>query len=148
MKTLLRLLCTPLLLALVGAQAPEPDGQAVRFEAVDVFVDSGERPLAAYQFELTAEVGDVKIVGIEGGQHAAFQHPPYYDEAAMHRDRVIIAAFNTGKHLPTGRTRVARLHVQVTGPQQPDYAIRLDVAATSDGGKIPATISAAKGEAR
>src|SRR5688572_10593827 len=37
----------------------------VRFEAVDIFVDSGAKPLAAYQLEFRVEKGDAKIVGVE-----------------------------------------------------------------------------------
>lgn len=120
--------------------------QPVRFAAVDVFVDSGEQPLAAYQFELFDRSGVVKIVGIEGGEYPAYQEPPYYDPAAMRRSRVILAAFNTGKDLPKGKTRIARIHVQITGEKHPDYAIELDVAATSDGKEIPAVVTISKGE--
>ena len=116
-----------------GEPASNP---AVRFTYVDVHIDSRSEPLASYQFELAAEKGEVKIVGIEGGEHAAFKAPPYYDPAAMSRDHVIIAAFNTGKDLPKGKTRVARVHVQITGEQRPEYAIKLTVAASSEGQPI------------
>jgi len=135
---------------LLGAEAPmeaEPPAGGVRFEALDVFVDSGAKPLAAWQFELAAERGDVKIVGLEGGEHAAYREPPYYDPAALQNHRIIVAAFNTGRDLPAGRTRVARIHVQVTGPE-PEYAIRLAAAASPDGERIPATVTLAKGEAK
>ncbi len=124
-----------------------PDGGA-RFEHLDVYVDAGEQPLAAYQFELAAEVGDAKIVGLEGGEHPAFQSPPYYDPAALMHNRVIVAAFNTGLDLPRGRTRVARLHVQITGDRQPEFAIRLDAAGNAAGVRIPASVSIGKGETR
>ena len=139
------------MVALAGAAAQEaaPEaGPAVRFEAVDVYVDSGTGALAAYQFELAAEVGEVKIVGIEGGEHAAFTDPPYYDPAALAHNRVIIAAFNTGADLPTGNTRVARIHVQVTGAEAPQYAIKLHVAASGDGKEIQATASVTGGEGK
>ena len=142
------LLC---MVALAGAAAQEaaPEaGPAVRFEAVDVYVDSGKGTLAAYQFELAAEVGEVKIVGIEGGDHAAFAEPPYYDPAALAHNRVIIAAFNTGADLPTGKTRVARVHVQVTGAAEPEYALKLHVAADANGREIEATVSVMGGEAK
>lgn len=123
-----------------------PARPSVRFEAVDVYVDSGDQPLAAYQFELAAETGEITIVGIEGGEHPAFKDPPYYDPAALSKDRIIIAAFNTGRELPSGKTRVARLHVQVTGEAEPEYVVRLEVAASAEGKKITATVSSAKGE--
>ena len=119
-----------------------------RFEVLDVFVDSGDRALAAYQFELSAESGSVQIVGIEGGEHAAFSEPPYYDPVALSEDRVILAAFSTGEALPKGKTRVARVHTQVSGPQEPNYVARLTVSASADGVTISADTSVAKGEAR
>lgn len=122
---------------------------AIRFTYVDVFIDSKDQPLAAYQFELAAEKGDVKIVGIEGGEHAAFKAPPYYDPAAMSRDHVIIAAFNTGKDLPKGKTRVARVHVQITGEPKPEYVIKLEVAASFKGQPISgATATVTEGGSR
>jgi len=140
-----------LIAALVGVHQPAPAAQLpdgrVRFETVDVYVDSGGQSLAAYQFEMAAEVGDVKIVGLEGGEHPAFRNPPYYDPAALMQNRVIVAAFNTGRDLPRGRTRVARLHVQITGDRQPEFAIRLDAAGNAAGARIPATIIIGRGGA-
>jgi hypothetical protein len=118
----------------------------VRFEPVDVYVDSGAAPLAAYQFELKATAGRVAIVGLEGGEHPAFKDAPYYDPAALMKDRVVVAAFSTGQDLPQGRTRVARLHMQVTGDEKPAYAVKLVVAASADGKEIPATVSIDKGD--
>ena len=115
---------------------------AVRFEAVDVCVDAGDTPLAAYQFELAAEVGEITIVGVEGGEHAAFkERPPYYDPAARMNNRIIIAAFNTGQDLPTGKTRVARIHLQVGRETEPKYVVKLHTAASADGKRIPATVT-------
>jgi len=134
------MLCALCVAVLRAQEAPEPEARpGVRFEAVDVYVDSGDAPLAAYQFEFAAEVGEVKIVGIEGGEHAAFEAPPYYDPAALMKHRVIIAAFNTGADLPGGKTRVARVHVQVTGDAAPEYVVKLNVAASPDGKEIKAT---------
>ena len=139
---------------MVGAVAQEFEPvepaleQPVRFEAVDVYVDSGEAPLAAYQFEMAAHGAEVKIVGIEGGDHPAFEEPPYYDPAALMKHRVIIADFSTGADLPMGRTRVARVHVHVTGEQEPEYELKLHVAASKGGEPITATVTSAKGEAK
>ncbi len=129
-----------------AAGEPEPSGPQVRFAPLDVYVDSGGAALAAYQFELTATAGEVAIVGIEGGEHAAFKEAPYYDPAALAKDRVIIAAFSTDRILPRGRTRVARVHLQIRGEQEPDYSIKLIVAASADGKEIPATITFEQGE--
>ncbi|HUW33059.1 MAG TPA: hypothetical protein VM223_15730 [Planctomycetota bacterium] len=142
-----------------GPLSKNGEGEGVRFTAVDVFIDSKDQPLAAWQIELTAKpdrtdtgradtgvrpYNDVKIVGIEGGEHAAFKEPPYYDPAALNRNRVILAAFSTGQTLPTGRTRVARVHVQVSGT--PEYQIKLIVAASADGKEIQATAAVGQGD--
>lgn len=118
----------------------------VRFAPLHIYLDSGSRPLAAYQFELKAAAGQVKIVGVEGGQHKAFKEAPYYDPAALANDRIIIAAFNTGRELPTGRTRIATIHLQITGDAEPDYELKLVVAGDADAKEIPAEISFEKGE--
>src|SRR5258708_5660502 len=90
----LLLLLAPLANALRGA-ARADDRPRSPFAYVDVFIDPHGTPLAAYQFELRATAGDVKLVGIEGGEHAAFAKPPYYDPKALLNDRIVIAAFNT-----------------------------------------------------
>ncbi len=121
------------------AAAAQPQGAGVRFQAVHVSVDTGEEPLAAYQLDLRATTGNVRIVGIEGGEHAAFADPPYYDPTAIQGDQVIIGAFSTARaeSLPVGRTRIATIHVRVTGDRQPEFEAELSVAATADGGAIP-----------
>jgi len=115
-----------------GAAAP------VRFSAVEVFVDSGAQPLAAYQLTFTATSGDVKIVGIEGGEHPAFKEAPHYDPKAIQHERAILAAFNTASadNLPKGRTRVATVHVQITGAVRPVYAVKLEAAANLEGSRV------------
>ncbi len=138
-----------LLLALAaptGAQDSKAPAEASRFAIVDVFIDSKDRPLAAYQFEFAVERGDAKIVGVEGGTHPAFRTPPYHDSDALSRGRIVIAAFNTGKELPIGRTRVATLHLQIRGDRNPDYVVRVQTAATPDGGIISASASTEKGD--
>jgi hypothetical protein len=134
----------------------------VRFAPLHIYLDSGERPLAAFQFELVCSVPvraseenasrrhyerQVKIVGVEGGSHEVFSKtPPYYDPAALAKDRIIIAAFSTQRDLPNGRTRVATIHLQILGDAQPQYELKLMVAADADGKEIPAEISFEKGE--
>jgi hypothetical protein len=118
----------------------------VRFAPLHIYLDSGNKSLAAYQFELKAAAGQIKIVGVEGGQHAAFKKAPYYDPAALANDRIIIAAFNTGSELPQGRTRIATIHLQIIGEAEPDYELKLVVAGDADAKEIPAKISFEKGE--
>ncbi len=134
----------------VRTEIPGPDNVAddtSRFEALDVFVDSGVQRLAAWQLEVKCTANDVQIVGIEGGEHPAFAEPPYYDKRAMNHNRVIIAAFSTDNNLPSGRSRVARIHVQVRGQGGRTWLSELTTAATADGTRIPAAISLAKAAA-
>ena len=118
----------------------------VRFAPLHIYIDSGNSSLAAYQFELKAAAGQIKIVGVEGGQHAAFKEAPYYDPAALANKRIIIAAFSTGSDLPKGRTRIATIHLQIAGDAEPQYELKLIVAAGADGKEIPAEITFEKGE--
>lgn len=136
-----------------AGQAATKVGPKVRFAPLHIFLDSGNQPLAAFQFELKAAAGKpapakagVKIVGVEGGQHKAFKEAPYYDPAALANDRIIIAAFNTGRELPKGRTRIATIHLQIIGDAEPDYELKLTVAADANAKEIPAKISFEKGE--
>ena len=134
-------------LAFGQADLPDHADPAVRFAAVDLFVDAGDKPLAAYQLEFKATAGQVTIVGIEGGQHAAFNAAPYHDPQAIQHERVILAAFSTAPAgtLPVGRTRVATIHVQITGDVEPRYAVKLTTSATVEGEEAEATISIEKG---
>jgi hypothetical protein len=147
-KIFITIISAGAVLPLLAGQANDNDSnsQKVRFQPVEVYIDSGAEKLAAYQFELMTKTGQVKIVGVEGGSHPAFANPPYYDPAALQNDRIIIAAFNTSKDLPKGRTRVATLHMQITGDTQPEYEIKLIVVANLDGKTIPGTITLEKGK--
>lgn len=114
------------------------DVPAVRFTTVNIVLDAGDTPLAAYQIEFKATTAGVAIVGIEGGEHPAFSEPPYYDPKAIQQERVILASFNTAdaSELPTGKTRVATIHLQISGDAPPRYTIDLAVAADAQGGRI------------
>jgi hypothetical protein len=140
LKKLLTILICVLAARLFAQQLVVEEPQ-VRFRAVDIYVDSTNVPLAAYQLEFSVTNGVAKIVGIEGGEHPAFHEPPYYDPKAIQQERVIIAAFSTDKpeNLPTGKTRVATIHLQITGTSQPAYQLTLQTAADSAGNKIFAT---------
>ena len=131
-----------LLATLLGASLAQPavTNQSVRFQAMDIFIDSKETPLAAYQLEFLVKSGDAKVVGVEGEEHPAFRDAPFYDPKAIQHERVIIAAFNTtsADKLPKGKTRVATIHLQVTGERNPDYIVNLETAATPEGKKIVA----------
>ena len=130
---------------------PAPDDakpDADHFEAIDVFVDSGNQSLAAWQLELLCLRPDVVIVGIEGGEHPAFKEPPYFDQKAMNNNRVILGSFNTAgmEELPKGRSRVARVHVLAKGGGDRPWNCELTTAATTDGRRIEAKIDVAKAQ--
>ena len=135
--TLLTILFAP---AALCAEQPAGEEGRTRFCAVDIFIDSKNAPLAAYQLEFSATNGVAKIVGIEGGDSAAFHEPPFYDTKAIQHERVIIAAFNTSSadKLPSGKTRIATIHLQIGGNYSPQFQLTLQVAANPDGNKISA----------
>jgi hypothetical protein len=118
-----------------------PASSAVTFAAVHVYIDPHGKPLACYQMQIVATAGDVALVGIEGGESAAFGNAPYYDPRALRGKRIIIGAFSLNNDLPAGKTRVATLMFQITGNVRPDYQVTLQVAASSDERSIPATVS-------
>lgn len=124
----------------VEIEPPEDADDGIRFEAIDVFLNCGTNHLAAWQLEVQSKNSAVEIVGIEGGEHAAFAEPAYYDPKAMNSNRVILAAFSTANDLPSGKTRVARIHVQCSGRNVTEYSTVLSVAADSDGQRIPASL--------
>lgn len=132
------------LAAPLQAQQPAGTESEIRFRAVDIFVDSATNSLAAYQLEFSATNGNAKIIGIEGGEHPAFLKPPHYDPKAMEHDRVVIAAFslNPAERLPTGKTRVATVHLAISGPNDPQYKLALTTAAKWDGTSIPTVATA------
>jgi hypothetical protein len=143
-----KLLFTLLLLlaSVFGPQEPQPTGPV--FAAFDVFVDSGSQALAAWQFEWLVPGGGARIVGVEGGEHAAFAPAPYYDPAALQGGRILVAAFSTAADLPHGRTRVARLHLMIDQGRTPEFAVRLQACAGSDGADLTADITWQKMESK
>jgi hypothetical protein len=141
-----RLLVLLAVLCLCWGRAMGAESEGVRFGVLDVFVDSSAAPLAAYQLEIRATNAGVKIVGIEGGEHAAFASPPFYDPKAMQQDRVIIAAFSVASagKLPKGRTRVATIHFQAAKGDAPKFEVIVKAAASVDGKRIPVTATASE----
>jgi hypothetical protein len=118
-------------------------GQDARFVAIDIYVDAGDRALAAYQIEITA--GDAtergtRIVGVEGGEPQCFASPPYYDPKALEGRRIIVAAFTTDPDAPRGKMRVARLHFFEERSGEIDYRAEAIAAAAPGGERIPVRI--------
>jgi len=142
MKRWLTIFCFGLAAGLL-AQQPAPEESRSRFGAVDIYVDSGSTPLAAYQLEFAATNGLARIVGIEGGEPAAFREPPFYDPKAIQHQRVILASFSTAAaaDLPTGKTRVATVHYQTTDTQPPRFELKLQTAGDAQGTRISAEAS-------
>lgn len=136
------LIATPLVLGQTQADAP---AGSPRFVTLDIHIDPRGEPLAAYQFELTEADGRMTVVGLENGEHPAFADPPHYDRAAIdagHADRVIAAAYSLrpASQLPTGRTRVCTVHVQITGSAAPQFQLTLVAAGDAEARPIDATI--------
>lgn len=136
------------LLAASAARADDATESRVRFVHVTIYIDAGERALAAWQVEFLVRAGDVEVVGVEGGEHPAYAEPAYYDPSALREDRLILAAFDTGTNLPTERTRVATLHLMVRGAATPELDVRLVVAADPDGRSFDATVTMEEGGMR
>ena len=123
---------------------PQSQGIGVRFTTVDVYLQT-EEPVAAWQFQLRESSGRMRVVGVENGDSAAFGEAPYYDLAAVASgtaERVIVADYslNPPAELPSGRTRVATVHLRIEGPGHPDYVLNLMAAGGADGTPIAAAI--------
>ena len=116
-----------------------------RFTAVNIYLETAE-PVAAWQFELDDRRGQTKIVGVENGESAAFRDTPYYDREAVRlgmADRIVVADFSLEEpaKLPTGRIRIATLHLATAGKDEPAFDVDLVTAVTHDGRPIDASIS-------
>jgi len=130
------------------AANPPEETVTGRFANVDVYIDSGNQPLATYQFELKVRNADAAIVGVESGDIKGFQDPPFYDPAALSENRIIIGAYDTGSDLPVGKICVARVHLHLSGPGRPVYEVNVMTAGAADGSAIPARASVTEGETR
>ncbi|MEZ6196256.1 MAG: hypothetical protein R3F20_11110 [Planctomycetota bacterium] len=127
-----------LLLLREGGEGPRPiaGGAAhptveTEFAVFDLWVDGVPSGLGAWQIEVRDEAGAAKLVGVEGGDHAAYPEPPRFDPAALQGGRVVLAAFSTAGELPRGEVRVASLHYLIEG--EPDLAVTLEAAVDADG---------------
>ncbi len=119
--------------------AVKPASPGVSFRAVDVWVDSGEKSLAAYQVEVGYDAKRVEIVGVEGGEPAGFREAPHFDEAGRTGGRIVLAAFvPADSQAVKGAQRVARLHLQVKGAAAPELSVKLVTTAQPGGERIKA----------
>ncbi|HEX5786647.1 MAG TPA: hypothetical protein VFY03_00595 [Woeseiaceae bacterium] len=125
---------------LAPAQAAEP----VRFAALDIWLEA-PAPVAAWQFELRDGSAAMQVVGVEGGDSAAYPDAPYYDRdavAAGVADRIVVADYSLepASRLPRGRTRVATVHVMLPAAAEPDFQLILVTATTHDGRPLDAAL--------
>ena len=139
-----RILLCAVLLGTAWPSLPQSGKTDVRFAALDIYLETAQ-PLAAWQFELRESSGQMRVVGVENGDSAAFGDAPYYDLAAVSKgaaDRIIVADYSTSpaEELPTGRGRIATVHVRLDGPSDPDYVLILAAAGGTDGEPIKASI--------
>lgn len=123
-------------------------GYAAEFAVYEVFVDSGEEKLAAYQLKISDERAAVKFLSVEGGEHASFAEAPKFDPKAIQQDVIKIAAFSldAAAKLPSGRVRVASLHVEIGPGLTPEWKAKVEAAAGPKGKKISAKVSISKRE--
>ena len=138
--------CTLVILAFTLLLSPLPawTDAPVRFAAVDIYLDSPE-PFAAWQFELSDRNGSMRVVGVENGDSPAFSDAPYYDRDAVSNnqaDRIIVADFslNGAADLPSGRIRIATIHIVVSGSAEPDFDLQLVTATGPDGTVVGTSI--------
>lgn len=134
---------------------PEPTLEGLTFATIDITIDPLGKPLGAYQFEVSSVDGRFRVIGVEAGDAAAFNHgrPPYYARVAEERetDRLILAEYARphlkADELPTGPVRVVRLHVVFSVPiagdenQAPRFTLKLITAGDAQGKKINAKLS-------
>ena len=116
-----------------------------RFVAVNIYVDSAG-PLAAWQFELSNRNGPMKVVGVEKGDSAAYVRTPYYDREAVRlgdADRIVVADYSLAEaaDLPSGRTRIATVHLMIGDESAENLTLDLIAAATHSGQTAVASIS-------
>lgn len=137
MRRLLALLAIVVCIGAAPVRQPAP-----RFVAIDVMIDPAGQPLAAWQIEFSAEIGQISLVGVETGDHPAYNaRPPYYDPAALAGNRIILGDYSLAADLPKKPFRAARLMLEIRGDVQPQYVTKLMAAANADGKPVAATVT-------
>ena len=109
----------------------------VKFMAIDVYADSRDKQLVAWQLQLQYPE-TIKLISIENGESKAFDRLPDYNKKLADKGRVVIAAFTTNDQAaPKGENRIMRLHIQYTGDKKPQFNISVLAAASPGGKRIP-----------
>lgn len=111
----------------------DDDSLTMRFETVDLVLDPRGQALAAWQVRLVDPSGRARVVGIEGGEDPAFAEPPFHDPRALAGGALVLAAYDTSGAGPDAPTRIARLHLAVTGSAPVDFDVTVEVAASPNG---------------
>ena len=138
-------------LGLLRVTADEAERAVPRFAALPIVIDPQGQPLAAWQFELRARHGEMKIVGVENGDPPAFAAAPWFDRDAVERgraDRIIVAHLSKrpADQLPQGPTRVATVHVMIERDAGIEFDLTLVAAGNPAGERIDADIQIATPE--
>jgi hypothetical protein len=139
-----------------AADPPNADDPVVAgpvFLSIDLTVDPKGQPLGAYQIEMTSPDTSFTVVGVESGEHTAFDHgrPPYFDPVVQkdQTDRLILAEYAKpalkADELPTEVVRVATVHVMVEFTDEPNpeplIQLTLTAAGNAEGERIDADVS-------
>ncbi|MGB0767285.1 MAG: hypothetical protein ACPGYV_06210 [Phycisphaeraceae bacterium] len=128
----------------------DEDAAHAAFATIDLTIDPLGQPLGAYQIELTSLDADFAVVGVEAGEHDAFDHgrPPYFDPVALvdGTDRLVIAEYARtdieADALPTTPVRIATVHVELpivaSDAAKPLLRLTLLAAGDAEGKRIDA----------
>ena len=136
------------------ANVDEPVQSGPTFLTIDLTIDPKGQPLGAFQVEMTSPDTTFAVVGVEAGEHDAFDHgrPPYFDPVAQQdgTDRLVLAEYARPElkadRLPTGPVRIATVHVMMPaapadGAPEPLIQLTLTAAGNADGERIDAQAS-------
>jgi len=134
-----------LVLLLVGSASAE---RPRVFGTIVLTIDAAGEELAGWQLRADFGKSDARIVGIEGGEHAAFASAPHYDPRALNGGEIILAALSSHEELPTGPTVVAVIHVEHDRSGLPPLEVSELIAVGSDGNETPATVIQENGDLR
>ena len=130
----------------------QPAESHTTFATIDITIDPLDKPLGAYQFELTSPDASFKVLGVEGGGHPAFDHgrPPYFDPVVREAgaDRLILAEYALpqfdAEELPDAPVLIAKVAVLFERPidanEPPTIELTLTTAGDADGNKIQANL--------